>query len=199
MTSGVLKCQCGPQRTELHQVSPLEYFWEQFHKPTPTIGLCRGTLHGQMGATGWNNPKISRAIWAPGVKKLRASIFFKAIFSSSSVFYTSGFEMRQHFQGPFGPLVLKFCGPSPNFEGNWPEGQLGLEDANVLCRELNYTRQVLENRFESYPTNPHPGQVLENRFESYPTNPHPQQECMNAFYLEKLVLVMNLMHFKSLK
>ena len=22
--------------------------------------------------------------------------------------------MSQHFQGPFGPLVLTFCGPSPN-------------------------------------------------------------------------------------
>ena len=30
--------------------------------------------------------------------------------------------MSQYFQGQFGPLVLTFCGPSPNFEDNWPEG-----------------------------------------------------------------------------
>ena len=29
----------------------------------------------------------------------------------------------RHFQGPFGPLVWTFCcRPSPNFEGNWPDG-----------------------------------------------------------------------------
>ena len=47
---------------------------------------------------------------------------FKARFGFSNVFYTSDVEMNQHFQGPFGPLVLIFCGPSPNFEGNWPKG-----------------------------------------------------------------------------
>ena len=30
--------------------------------------------------------------------------------------------MSQHFQGPFGPLFLTFCGPTPNSKGNWPEG-----------------------------------------------------------------------------
>ena len=30
--------------------------------------------------------------------------------------------MSQHFQGPFGPLVLTFCGRLPNFEGNCPKG-----------------------------------------------------------------------------
>ena len=40
------------------------------------------------------------------------------------IFHTSCIEMNQQFQGPFGPLVLTFCGPSPNFEGNWPEARL---------------------------------------------------------------------------
>ena len=31
--------------------------------------------------------------------------------------------MSQHFQGPFGPLVFTFCGPSPNIEGNSPVSQ----------------------------------------------------------------------------
>ena len=38
------------------------------------------------------------------------------------IFHTSCIEMNQQFQGPFAPLVLTFCGPSPNFEGNLPKG-----------------------------------------------------------------------------
>ena len=30
------------------------------------------------------------------------------------IFYTSGIEMCQHFQGPFGLLVLTFCFTLPN-------------------------------------------------------------------------------------
>ena len=72
---------------------------------------------------GQNKPKISRAIWSNGTTKWRALNFFsRARFGFTNVFYTSGFEMSQHFQGPFGPLVLIFCGPSINFEGNWPKG-----------------------------------------------------------------------------
>ena len=42
-------------------------------------------------------------------------------FPCSNIPYTSGIEMSQ-LLGPFGPLILTFCGPSPNFEGNWSEG-----------------------------------------------------------------------------
>ena len=71
-----------------------------------------------------NKPKISGAIWAFGIKTLRALKFFSGSdWFFSNIFYSSGIEMSPHyFQEPFGPLVLTFCGPSPNFEGNWPEG-----------------------------------------------------------------------------
>ena len=38
------------------------------------------------------------------------------------MFYTWGIEISQHFYGPFGLLVLTFCGLSPNFKGNWSKG-----------------------------------------------------------------------------
>ena len=68
---------------------------------------------------------ISWAIWASGIEKMRVlffCFFFQGQICFSNIFYTSGIEMSQHFQGPFGPLVLTFCGPSPNFKGSWPEG-----------------------------------------------------------------------------
>ena len=58
-------------------------------------------------------------------QKLRSLNFlsgFRARSSFHDTFCTLGIEMSQHFQGPFGPLVLTFSGPSPNFEGNWPVG-----------------------------------------------------------------------------
>ena len=42
--------------------------------------------------------------------------------------------MSKHFQGPFGPLTLTFCGPSPNCEGSHPEG-LPYFDPCVYMRE----------------------------------------------------------------
>ena len=41
-------------------------------------------------------PKMSRAIWAPSVKKLKA-LFFQGQILFSYIFYTSGIEMSQHF------------------------------------------------------------------------------------------------------
>ena len=68
----------------------------------------------------WSKPKISGAIWTLGIKKLKAIIFFfRATWDLVYIFYTSSIEMSQHFQGPFGPLVLTFCGLLPNFESNW--------------------------------------------------------------------------------
>ena len=58
-------------------------------------------------------------------EKFRALNFFQGqiFFFFGNVFCTSDIEMNQHFHRPFGPFVLTFCGPSPNFEGNWPKGQ----------------------------------------------------------------------------
>ena len=71
---------------------------------------------------GQNKPffKQFKGHLGPIINKLRALIFFRTKFFSC-VFYIR-YEMSQLFQGPFGPLVLKFCGPSQNFEGNWPKG-----------------------------------------------------------------------------
>ena len=49
-------------------------------------------------------------------------VLFFLVFSFPNICYTSVIEISQHFQGSFGPLVLTFCGPLPNFEGNWPNG-----------------------------------------------------------------------------
>ena len=35
--------------------------------------------------------------------------------------------MSQHFQEPFGPLLLKFCRPSPNFDGSCLKGPACLD------------------------------------------------------------------------
>ena len=44
---------------------------------------------------------------------MRAFIFFSGLeFVFLIYFYTPGVEMSQHFQGPFRPLVLSFCGPN---------------------------------------------------------------------------------------
>ena len=48
--------------------------------------------------------------------------FFRARFSYPDIFWTSSIGMNQHSQGPFGTLVLMFCGSLTHFEGNWPEG-----------------------------------------------------------------------------
>ena len=65
-------------------------------------------------------PKISRPCGPLVSKHWGPSFFFRAIFGCSNIFYTSCIEISQHCQGPFGPLVLTFCGALPNFEGNWP-------------------------------------------------------------------------------
>ena len=67
------------------------------------------------GIRGWKKSKILRAIRSKGIKKkLGPSIFLRARFGFSNIVYTSGIEISQHFCGPFLPLVLPFCGPSPN-------------------------------------------------------------------------------------
>ena len=68
----------------------------------------------------WNKLNISRATWALVFKNWGPSFFFNAWFGFSNIFYTSGIEMSQQFQGPFGPLVVTFCRPLPNFEGDCP-------------------------------------------------------------------------------
>ena len=70
---------------------------------------------------------MNDAQFSPGVKisqkfKKRALIIPPARFGFPNVCYTSGIQMSQHFQGPFGPFVETFFGPSPNFEGSWSKG-----------------------------------------------------------------------------
>ena len=48
--------------------------------------------------------------------------FFRIRFVFSNAFYSSGIEMKQHFLGAIWALDLTLCGPSLNFEGNWPGG-----------------------------------------------------------------------------
>ena len=68
-----------------------------------------------IACSGQNKSKILRAIWVLGIKKLKALKLFSvpdSSFSKSNIFYTSGIEMSQHFQLPFGPLVfIIFFGP----------------------------------------------------------------------------------------
>ena len=100
---------------------------------------------------GRNKPKISRANWALDIEKLRATIsfFFRARFGFSNIFYTSVIEMSPHFHGPFGPLVLKFCGPSLNFEGNWPKGLPYFNPCVKLHDSVEFTYHLLTNFFRS--------------------------------------------------
>ena len=66
---------------------------------------------------------MSRAHLGPWHWKLRALNFFRARFGSPHVSFIHGTEIYQHFQGPFGPLVLTFCGPSTNVARQyWLEG-----------------------------------------------------------------------------
>ena len=58
-------------------------------------------------SSGQNKPKMLRAIWAPGLKDWEPSFYFPG---QTYIFYTSGIEMSQHFQGPCEPLVFTFCG-----------------------------------------------------------------------------------------
>ena len=56
----------------------------------------------------------------PDIEKLRALNLFQGQILNSNNIHT---EISQHFQEPFGPMVLTFCGPPlPNYKGNWPEG-----------------------------------------------------------------------------
>ena len=68
------------------------------------------------------SPKFPGPLGSLVLKNHGPSNFFRARFGISNIFYTSGIEVSYHFQGPFGPLVLIFCGLLPNFEGNWPKG-----------------------------------------------------------------------------
>ena len=83
-------------------------------------------------SSGQNKPKNSRAIWAFGIKNLRSLNF---LFRSSPTppptplpdlgLLISVIHQVLKWANIFkGHLVLKVCGPSSNFEGNWSEGFL---------------------------------------------------------------------------
>ena len=55
---------------------------------------------------GQNNLKISRTTWVLILKIQGPSVFFRTRFVFSHIFYTSGIEMSQYFQGQFGPVGL---------------------------------------------------------------------------------------------
>ena len=72
--------------------------------------------------TGRNEPKTSRVIWATGVKNWGPSFFFQG-----QIWFFLTLLYIRHWNEPtiskaIGPFVLTFCGPSLDFEGNWPEG-----------------------------------------------------------------------------
>ena len=73
---------------------------------------------------GQNKPNISKGILGFWYERVGdPHFFFPGLdFFLSNSFCTSAIEMSQPFLGQFGPLVLTFCGPSSNFEGNWPVG-----------------------------------------------------------------------------
>ena len=75
---------------------------------------------GSISLRGQNKSKISRAIWTPGIKKMWALHFSRAIFGFS-IFY-KGLKWANIFPGHLAILVSTFCGNSSNFEGNWPKG-----------------------------------------------------------------------------
>ena len=83
---------------------------------------------------GCNKSKISRVVWAPGIRKLRALNFFRTRFGFSNIFYTSGTEISHHFQAPLRPLALHFEGPKQIF---WCQ----LARGAALFRPLNLTRR----------------------------------------------------------
>ena len=63
--------------------------------------------------------------------------FFRARFDFCNIFYTSGIEMSQHFQGPFGPLLLSlhFEGPHQIFRVIGPRACLiGTPDTKYTKR-----------------------------------------------------------------
>ena len=91
---------------------------------------------------GWNRPKISRVKWALDINKLRALnlVRIRLVFLIS--FVLSYWNESTFSRAIWAPLVLKFCGPSANFEGNWPEG---LPYFNPWFFHLSTNKQNLYN------------------------------------------------------
>ena len=86
---------------------------EQISSSKRQCGKRQVSLKPALMCKGPNKQQISRAIWATGIKTMRAfKFFFRVRFGFSNIFYTSGIEMSQHFQGPSGQFVLTFCGPN---------------------------------------------------------------------------------------
>ena len=56
--------------------------------------------------------------------------------------------MSQHIQGPFGPLVLTFCGLSPKFEGNWPKGARYFDP----CKNATHLSQLITTKLPTQKT-----------------------------------------------
>ena len=118
-------CQPVFARTSLTPCEPENFIqsvclWVQMFE---WIILCHHFLGVNKGITrGPNKPNISWAFWAPGIKKCRSLNFFQGQIWFFQ-YILSGTEISQHCQGSFGLLVSTFCGPFPNFEGNyWPRG-----------------------------------------------------------------------------
>ena len=80
--------------------------------------------NGQTWRVGGQRLKLAKNLkghFGPSSKNLRAFKFVSGVrFGFYNIFYTLGIEKGQHFQGPFGPLVLTFCGPWPNFRAVGP-------------------------------------------------------------------------------
>ena len=83
----------------------------------------------QFLCSGQNKPKIFRTIWTPGIKKLRAPLFFSFFFfgfdfSNRPIFYRLCIRYRNKptFSRTIWAFGLTILWASPNFESNWPEG-----------------------------------------------------------------------------
>ena len=98
------------------------------------------------------------------MKKLRALVFFIRVHFFPGIFYIPEILISQIFSSKaIGPHVFKFRGPSPIFEGNWPEGQPYFnpwqsiffhQTENKTKQNKNKTKQNKQTK-HTHPPHPH--------------------------------------------